>query len=174
MAARICLSALSLTLFGVICSTYLIVSFKINYCNFFSAPPASVEGRSLCNHRRAYKFFIDSVAPKCLFPAFPCDNYENFLKGECFSCTRIENGTETSVCGNMGYYADRSVGRGQLYLKTREEEPFCAHQYKLQILSSQNELPLRTLGRLEVELESDGGLTEVFTITEYRIEFSFS
>ncbi|KAL9694813.1 hypothetical protein quinque_014098 [Culex quinquefasciatus] len=130
------------------------------------APPASVEGRSLCNHRRAYKFFIDSVAPKCLFPAFPCDNYENFLKGECFSCTRIENGTETSVCGNMGYYADRSVGRGQLYLKTREEEPFCAHQYKLQILSSQNELPLRTLGRLEVELESDGGLTEVFTITE--------
>ncbi|XP_053688797.1 uncharacterized protein LOC128738017 [Sabethes cyaneus] len=129
------------------------------------APP-SIEGRSLCNHRRAYKFFIDSVAPKCLFPAFPCDNYENFLKGDCFSCKRIENGTETSVCGNMGYYADRSVGRGQLYLKTREEEPFCAHQYKLQIHSSPNELPLRTLGRLEVELESDGGLTEVFTITE--------
>ncbi|KXJ71491.1 hypothetical protein RP20_CCG020420 [Aedes albopictus] len=130
------------------------------------APPASVEGRSLCNHRRAYKFFIDSVAPKCLFPAFPCDNYENFLKGECFSCSRVENGTESSVCGNMGYYADRSIGRGQLYLKTREEEPFCAHQYKLEIQSSPNELPLRTLGRLEVELESDGGLTEVFTITE--------
>ncbi|XP_021704096.1 uncharacterized protein LOC5564068 [Aedes aegypti] len=130
------------------------------------APPASVEGRSLCNHRRAYKFFIDSVAPKCLFPAFPCDSYENFLKGECFSCSRSENGTESSVCGNMGYYADRSIGRGQLYLKTREEEPFCAHQYKLEIQSSPNELPLRTLGRLEVELESDGGLTEVFTITE--------
>ncbi|XP_065076755.1 uncharacterized protein LOC135700239 [Ochlerotatus camptorhynchus] len=130
------------------------------------APPASVEGRSLCNHRRAYKFFIDSVAPKCLFPAFPCDNYENFLKGDCFTCNQVDNGTETSVCGNMGYYADRSVGQGQLYLKTREEEPFCAHQYKLQILSSPNELPLRTLGRLEIELESDGGLTEVFTITE--------
>ncbi|XP_058840953.1 uncharacterized protein LOC131696429 [Topomyia yanbarensis] len=130
------------------------------------APPASVEGRSLCNHRRAYKFFIDSVAPKCLFPAFPCDNYENFLKGDCFSCNRVQNGSETSVCGNMGYYADRSIGRGQLYLKTREEEPFCAHQYKLQIQSAPNELPLRTLGRLEVELESDGGLTEVFTITE--------
>lgn len=25
----------------------------------------------------------------------------------------------------MGYYADRSLGRGQLYLITREEEPFC-------------------------------------------------
>lgn len=25
----------------------------------------------------------------------------------------------------MGYYADRSKGRGQLYLVTREEEPFC-------------------------------------------------
>ncbi|XP_058442646.1 uncharacterized protein LOC131425086 isoform X2 [Malaya genurostris] len=130
------------------------------------APPASVEGRSLCNHRRAYKFFIDSVAPKCLFPAFPCDNYELFLKGDCFSCNRVQNGSETSVCGNMGYYADRSIGRGQLYLKTREEEPFCAHQYRFQIQSSSNELPLRTLGRLEVELESDSGLTEVFTVTE--------
>ena len=43
---------------------------------------------------------------------------------------------------------------------------FSAHQYKLQIQNTLNELPLRTLGRIEVELESDGGLTEVFTITE--------
>lgn len=31
--------------------------------------------------------------------------------------------TNQSVCGNMGYYADKSTGRGQLYLRTREEEP---------------------------------------------------
>jgi Lipase len=47
---------------------------------------AKAEGRSLCNHRRAYKFFIDSVAPRCLFPSFPCDSYENFLQGKCFHC----------------------------------------------------------------------------------------
>lgn len=41
---------------------------------------ASPEGRSLCNHRRAYKFFTDSVSPKCHFPAFPCADYDTFLE----------------------------------------------------------------------------------------------
>lgn len=84
-----------------------------------------MEGRSLCNHRRAYKFFIDSIAPRCLFPAFPCESYEKFVEGRCFMCDN-NNGndnTNQSVCGNMGYYADKSTGRGQLYLRTREEEP---------------------------------------------------
>lgn len=130
------------------------------------------EGRSLCNHRRAYKFFIDSVASRCLFPAFPCNNYDDFLTGSCFPCNRDnESATdETDVnglrCGNMGYYADRSYGRGQLYLVTREEEPFCAHQFQLKIYNSFNDLPLRTIGRLEATLESEGGLNETFKISE--------
>lgn len=89
-------------------------------------PPTETEGRSLCNHRRAYKFFIDSVAPNCQFPSFPCDSYEDFLKGECFRCdSNSVESSSGSACGNMGYYADKSTGRGILYLKTREEEPFC-------------------------------------------------
>lgn len=66
----------------------------------------------------------------------------------------------------MGYYADRSTGRGQLYLVTREEEPFCAHQFNIEIYSSENYLPLRTLGKLEAILEGDGSLNETFSITE--------
>lgn len=66
----------------------------------------------------------------------------------------------------MGYYADKSTGRGQLYLRTREEEPYCAHQYVLKLHSTLHELPIKTLGRIDVELESEGGLTEAFTITE--------
>uniref|UniRef100_A0A1I8P6B9 Lipase domain-containing protein n=1 Tax=Stomoxys calcitrans TaxID=35570 RepID=A0A1I8P6B9_STOCA len=126
------------------------------------------EGRSLCNHRRAYKFFIDSVAPRCLFPAFPCDNYDDFLKGKCFPCAQDDEDLAEGVprCGNMGYYADRSSGRGQLYLLTREEEPFCAHQFQLQIFNSFNDLPLRTIGRLEAILEGEGGLNETFQISE--------
>ncbi|XP_065364888.1 uncharacterized protein LOC135957967 [Calliphora vicina] len=126
------------------------------------------EGRSLCNHRRAYKFFIDSVAPRCLFPAFPCANYDDFLKGKCFPCAQDDEDVAEGVprCGNMGYYADRSSGRGQLYLVTREEEPFCAHQFQLQIFNSFNDLPLRTIGRLEAILEGEGGLNETFKISE--------
>lgn len=93
----------------------------------------------------------------------------------------------------MGYYADRSTGRGQLYLVTREEEPFCgelrivlrlcktikmpntifyvhflfiAHQYNIEIFSALSELPLRSLGRWEVTLIGEAGLNETFTITE--------
>lgn len=67
----------------------------------------------------------------------------------------------------MGYYADKSTGRGQLYLRTREEEPFCAHQYKIMLHNAISDLPIRTIGRIDIELESSGGLTESFTITEY-------
>lgn len=66
----------------------------------------------------------------------------------------------------MGYYADRSTGRGQLYLVTREEEPFCAHQFNIEIYSSESDIPLKTLGKLEVILEGESSLNETFSITE--------
>uniref|UniRef100_A0A182K958 Lipase domain-containing protein n=1 Tax=Anopheles christyi TaxID=43041 RepID=A0A182K958_9DIPT len=118
------------------------------------APPTTVEGRSLCNHRRAYKFFIDSVAPRCHFPAFPCESYDQFAAGECFDCGTTGNGT-SSACGRMGYYAtSRDVGGyGQLYLRTRDEEPYCANQFRLRLRNAPDELPLRTVGRFELTLE---------------------
>ena len=60
--------------------------------------------------------------PVCKFPAFACRDYESFLNGDCFPCKE---------CGNMGYYADQSPGRGQLYLVTRDEHPFCGNYYPL-------------------------------------------
>lgn len=106
------------------------------------------------------------MAPRCLFPSFPCDSYDDFLKGHCFPCDKAQEASSDAKCGNMGYYADRSTGRGQLYLVTREEEPFCAHQFNIEIYSSENYLPLRTLGKLEAILEGDGTLNETFSITE--------
>ncbi|KAJ0180027.1 hypothetical protein K1T71_004618 [Dendrolimus kikuchii] len=121
---------------------------------------ASPEGRSLCNHRRAYKFFTDSVSPKCHFPAFPCSDYDTFLEGRCFPC----DGTRR--CGNMGYYADRSLGRGQLYLLTREEEPFCAHQYQVSIWVEGDAGEKTNYGRLTLILQGDSGLNESFPMTK--------
>lgn len=139
--------------------------FSFNKIIFnYTAPSAVVEGRSLCNHRRAYKFFIDSIASKCLFPAFPCDTYDDFLKGNCFPCD--DSNYKDSRCGNMGYYADKSTGRGQLYLVTREEEPFCAHQFHIEIHTSESDLPLRTIGKIEAILQGDHSLNETFSITE--------
>ncbi|GBP32831.1 Inactive pancreatic lipase-related protein 1 [Eumeta japonica] len=123
----------------------------------------SPEGRSLCNHRRAYKFFTDSVSPKCHFPAFPCDNYDRFsfnLKGNCFPCGNDRR------CGNMGYYADRSLGRGQLYLLTREEEPFCAHQYHVSVWAGGEKGDRTNYGRVTLTLHGDSGLNETFLMNK--------
>ncbi|CAH2266919.1 uncharacterized protein LOC120626077 [Pararge aegeria] len=121
---------------------------------------ASPEGRSLCNHRRAYKFFTDSVSPKCHFPAFPCSNYDTFVEGKCFPCDGDRR------CGNMGYYADRSLGRGQLYLLTREEEPFCAHQYHVALWGGHEAGEKPNYGRVTLTLHGDSGLNESFPMTK--------
>ncbi|XP_047367708.1 uncharacterized protein LOC124956236 [Vespa velutina] len=124
---------------------------------------APVEGRSLCNHRRAYKLFTDSVSPKCRFPAFPCPRgYDGLLKGDCFPCNF--NG-EDRPCGDMGYYSDKLPARGQLYLITRDEEPFCAHQYKVKVYSSRGERPTRSYGKLQITLIGEGSFNESFAMT---------
>ncbi|XP_041976266.1 uncharacterized protein LOC121731029 [Aricia agestis] len=123
---------------------------------------ASAEGRSLCNHRRAYKFFTDSVSPKCHFPAFPCTDYDKFLEGRCFPCDAGRR------CGNMGYYADRSLGRGQLYLLTREEEPFCAHQYHVAVWGGIDVGDKPNYGRVTLTLHGDSGLNESFPLNKHE------
>ncbi|OWR50707.1 hypothetical protein KGM_207581 [Danaus plexippus plexippus] len=129
---------------------------------------ASVEGRSLCNHRRAYKFFTDSVSPKCHFPAFPCSDYDTFMEGRCFPCDSDRR------CGNMGYYADRSLGRGQLYLLTREEEPFCAHQYHVTLWGGSEIGEKPNFGRITLTLHGDSGLNESFPMTKRTIKLEGS
>ncbi|KAK9303436.1 hypothetical protein QLX08_004916 [Tetragonisca angustula] len=124
---------------------------------------SAVEGRSLCNHRRAYKLFTDSVSPKCRFPAFPCDNgYDGLLRGECFPCGVNGMG---KPCGDMGYYSDESPARGQLYLVTRDEEPFCAHQYQVKVYNSRSERPARSYGKLQVTLIGEGSFNDTFAMT---------
>ncbi|CAK9797119.1 Inactive pancreatic lipase-related protein 1 [Anthophora plagiata] len=124
---------------------------------------SAVEGRSLCNHRRAYKLFTDSVSPKCRFPAFPCDNgYDGLLRGECFPCGMNGMGR---ACGDMGYYSDVSPARGQLYLVTRDEEPFCAHQYQVKVYNSRGERPTRSYGKLQVTMVGEGSFNDTFAMT---------
>lgn len=66
----------------------------------------------------------------------------------------------------MGYYADKSLGHGRLYLMTREDEPFCAHQLLLQVYSSESDLPLRTKGHIEATLHGEYLLNETISVTE--------
>lgn len=110
----------------MIYTTYFVVSTMYNMIVYemrLISAASEVYGRSLCNHRRAYKFFTDSASPSCAFPAVPCESYEKFLEGECFPCK------DKTKCGNMGYHSDKSPARGKMYLLTRDEEPFCGKYY---------------------------------------------
>lgn len=83
----------------------------------------------------------------------------------------------------MGYYADRSKGRGQLYLITRDEEPFCgkfitynweiftiylyilAHQYHVKIETSPSYIPIKSYGKIQITLIGESLLNETFMMT---------
>jgi len=121
--------------------------------------------RYLCNHRRAYKLFTDSISPKCKFTAFPCDSYEKFESGQCFTCN-----SEVGECGELGYYSNLSPGRGSLYLLTRETEPFCANQFKINLMFTGSRLPLYTYGALQIKLINHDGINETFTLTSTHDE----
>lgn len=68
-------------------------------------------------------------------------------------------------CGDMGYYSDESPARGQLYLVTRDEEPFCAHQYQVKVYNSRSERPTKSYGKLQVTLVGDGSFNDSFAMT---------
>lgn len=68
-------------------------------------------------------------------------------------------------CGDMGYYSDESPARGQLYLVTRDEEPFCAHQYQVKVYNSRSERPTRSYGKLQVTLVGEGSFNDTFAMT---------
>ena len=111
--------------------------FSLFFIAAYSSPNET--SRYLCNHRRAYRLFTDSISPKCSSTAFPCESYEKFERGECFSCSSgaAAAGAPISIggipppkyCGNMGYYSDKASGRGSQYLLTRDGEPFCGKRY---------------------------------------------
>ena len=120
---------------------FQIYAFVIYFNTFIVAAYSSPNetSRYLCNHRRAYRLFTDSISPKCSSTAFPCESYEKFERGECFSCSSgaAAAGAPISIggipppkyCGKMGYYSDKASGRGSQYLLTRDGEPFCGKRY---------------------------------------------
>lgn len=115
--------------------------------------------QSLCNHRRALNFFMDSFEfNKCRFRSFNCDSYENYLKGECFDC-----GFNNEKCSYMGYLANYSKGRGKMYLTTHEDAPFCANQFIIKIVGTKG---YKThWGKVEVTLVTLDGKNESFWLS---------
>lgn len=73
-----------------------------------------------CSHERSYIYFAESLAAEpCKFTAYPCDSYEDFVKGTCNVCG-------DSPCPVMGNDAILSQSRrGNFYLVTNAQNPYC-------------------------------------------------
>lgn len=74
-----------------------------------------------CSHERSYIYFAESLAAEpCKFTAYPCDSYEDFVKGTCNVCG-------DSPCPVMGNDAILSQSRrGNFYLVTNAQNPYCS------------------------------------------------
>lgn len=49
-----------------------------------------------CSHWRSYQYYIESVLDDKAFLATKCDNWKNYLNGDCDSNTKINMGFSTT------------------------------------------------------------------------------
>ncbi|OWA50061.1 putative Pancreatic triacylglycerol lipase [Hypsibius exemplaris] len=77
-----------------------------------------------CNHARAPVLFHESINnPACTMKSFQCDNYQAFLRGECFTC-------RGQRCAALGYHANLALASPYVtknfYTITTARSPFCS------------------------------------------------
>lgn len=89
-----------------------------------------------CSHIRAIHIFLETLynelAPnKCKFIAYKCRNgVESFENGRCFP--QIEPDADPIAInsryrGDVGVFAETSIGSGVMYFTTRDSKPFCGN-----------------------------------------------
>ena len=102
-----------------------------------------------CSHRAAYVYFIDSIRKKCEYTAFPCDSYDDFMRGDCMQCSE-------SGCNQMGYWASLKRDLGNLYLTTKSlkvDGEFCHAHHLIRLVSNGIEDMKKTVGKISIYLK---------------------
>nr|XP_054933917.1 pancreatic triacylglycerol lipase-like [Dermacentor andersoni] len=84
------------------------------YPNFQERQPGCDTFSLSCRHRRAHKYFVESIlSDSCKFVSTACRPGVTDLK-----CDLLPS-------GEMGYGSERAPGRGEQFLRTNNEPPFC-------------------------------------------------
>lgn len=127
-----------------------------NVVSHLNLGPHAVGNLLACSHDRSIFLFTDSINGRaCTLKGYPCTNYEEFVKGQCFSCGN-------RPCPNLGYHANSFQARGKFYLATTESPPYCGYHYHVTIRFG------RTMstdhGGLYVKILGTEGLSESFEI----------
>lgn len=79
-----------------------------------------IMGQVTCSHYRAPRLYIESLKNRsCSFVSYHCAIWEDYVNEEC-----VKNATPSDI-GEMGYYSFLARGRGNQYLYTNPEPPYC-------------------------------------------------
>ncbi|XP_041865645.1 inactive pancreatic lipase-related protein 1-like [Melanotaenia boesemani] len=83
----------------------------------------------VCNHARAYEYYIESISKSGGFVGFPCSDKKSFADGKCFPCA-------DSQCPLMGHNADKfpltdGISKTKYFLNTGRSKPFSRYSYKV-------------------------------------------
>ncbi|XP_060083633.1 pancreatic lipase-related protein 2-like [Ylistrum balloti] len=131
-----------------------------NVVSHLELGPQAVGGMLACSHDRSIYLFTESINGRsCTLKGHPCQSYEDFVVGRCFSCGN-------QPCPSMGYHADSFRARGKFYLATTDSPPYCGNFYQVTVqfgptmATDHGELHLRILGT--------SGLSEIFAIKSFN------
>ncbi|XP_067858906.1 pancreatic lipase-related protein 2-like [Heptranchias perlo] len=84
-----------------------------------------------CSHLRSYKYYTESIGTKNGFIGIPCNSYDDFTAGNCFSCP-------PEGCPLMGHYADtyplgNVTTEPKFFLNTGATSTFSRWRYKVSV-----------------------------------------
>ncbi|KAK0064935.1 pancreatic triacylglycerol lipase [Biomphalaria pfeifferi] len=129
-----------------------------------------VEGSTetlICNHMRAFHYYVESINTKCPFVGYPCNKEEDFTSGVCKVCP-------PEGCPYMGFHADKTKlnpgQRQKIYLTTNDQKPFCMYHLELTVkMSSENGQTEK--GYITVDIVGDQGRTNEVRLNSRPINF---
>lgn len=91
-----------------------------------------------CSHIRAMHIYLETLynelsSNKCEFVAYKCrTGVQSFENGQCFpEIDRYDNETlsiSKYYRGDIGLFAEKSIGSGVMYFTTRDSKPLCGNQ----------------------------------------------
>ncbi|XP_069126907.1 pancreatic triacylglycerol lipase-like [Argopecten irradians] len=127
-----------------------------NVVSHLNLGPQGVGQMLACSHDRSIYLFIESINGRsCTMKGYPCENFQNFVIGQCFSCGN-------QPCPSLGYHADRFRARGKFYLATTDSPPYCGHHYQVTVQFGPT--MSTDYGVLRLRILGTTGLSETFVL----------
>ncbi|XP_059166669.1 inactive pancreatic lipase-related protein 1-like [Physella acuta] len=124
----------------------------------------------ICNHMRAFHYFVESINSKCPFLGFPCDNEDDYKNGRCDECG-------PDGCIRMGYHADQNKptnGRTtRVYMTTANKQPFCEYHLDVSVKISATQ-GQEERGELTALISGENGIIGPFLLNPVPVNFQLS